>query len=731
MSEKQWKRRLWITLRFLRGSKRYFILSACCGMLASLLDLVSPRLVGFAIDILSGGEMAAGTGAERSAALLQRIEAYAGGNERASYSTLLLLAVLVVSVALGAALFRYLFRILNAVGAEQLVERMRNQLFAHIESVRYSWYTENPAGDIMQRCTSDVETVKAFLSEQLTSVIRIVVLMVLALGFMSTLHLWLTLIALLFVPLIVLYSFLFHRRIERAFLSADEEEGRLSTMVQENLSGVRVVRAFGREQYERERFEAQNHRYTATYMKFSVLISLFWSVGDFFANLQVMIIVVCGVMFAVRGQLSAGDYIAFIAYNTMLVWPVRSLGRVISDMSKAGVSLDRIRYIMEAETEPMEALPVWEPVRNAVETEPELTLSVQESVRNAVETEPEPALPVRKPMAALSAREEALRFPERWDIEFSHVSFSYPGQETPVLSDVSFYIPEGSTFGLLGETGSGKSTLLYLLLRLYELPEGCGVIRIGGRDIRTLPLAWLRRRIGMVLQEPYLFSRTLGENIQLASAAADMEVCSGMTSADAAADEAVSGSAPDAAAGAVADASSNIGLREAIRMAGLEETIEHFQAGLDTLVGERGVTLSGGQKQRVAIAQMLTCNTPVMVLDDALSAVDAETDAKIRASLRGLRTQRPTHSSAQSLTQSSAQRPKHSSAQRPKQSFAQSPTLLLVSHRVSTLMETEQILVLHRGRVAELGSHEELMRRNGLYRRIADIQNSGQEDIQA
>ncbi len=565
---------------FLKGSVRFFALSIGFAMLASFFDLLSPRVVGWAVD------------------------SFLAGDDRAVRS-----ALTVAAVAGAGAIFRYLYRLFNSMGAEKLVERMRNRLFEHIERLKFSWYSENQTGDIIQRCTSDVETVKSFLSDQLTSVFRIVIMILIAMGFMISINWKLAIVAAVFIPAIFLYSLFFHGRIGSTFQEADEEEGTLSTITQENLTGVRVVRAFGRERYERRRFEHQNDIYTAAYLKLSILISAFWSMGDFFAGAQVMAVVAVGAYLAVKGQITAGDYIAFISYNSMLSWPVRSLGRVISDMSKAGVSVDRIGYIMNSKEEE-------DPDR---------------AIRPAMDR----------------------------DIAFSHVSFRYGPDMPKILDDVSFTIPAGKTVGILGGTGSGKSTLMYLLDRLYDIGEGSGSITIGGVDIRDIPRDYLRDHIGMVLQEPFLFSRSLSENIGIA-----------------------------------ADDAGQPAIERAAGIASLSETVRHFRHGYDTMVGERGMTLSGGQKQRTAIAQMVIRDTPIMIFDDSLSAVDAETDARIRVELNRC---------------------------------MGNATIVLISHRITTLMAADEIVVLNHGRVTETGTHEELLKKQGLYARICGIQGIAAE----
>ncbi len=591
-------------LFFLKGSWGWFGLSIAAACLTSLLDLISPKIISYTVDSVIDQSPSKSSGA------LQGLFEKLGG---AGYlrERLWVIAGLVVMTALLANLLRYCNRLTNSIAAEKLVKRMRDQLFAHIEALPFSWYSQNHTGDIIQRCTSDVETIKNFVADQLTSLFRIVILMALALYSMARVHGGLTAVSAAFFPVIVGYSFFFHSRIGDAFRHADEEEGKLSSIAQENLTGVRVVRAFGRESYEKERFETQNKNYTAMWIRLMRLLSAFWSSSDLISGLQVMTVTAAGAVLCVRGQLSAGQYIAFIYYNSMLTWPVRSLGRVVADLSKAGISIDRIRYIMNAETE--------------------------------------------------TDSKSAAKPPMNRDIVFSHVTFRYGPDRRKVLDDVSFTVKAGSTVGILGGTGSGKSTLMYLLDRLYELSEEGGAITVGGTDVRDINRLWLRQHIGMVLQEPFLFSRTLEENIAIAKETEE-------------------------------ESGSHAHLEEvqkAARIASLDGAIRHFAKGYDTFVGERGVTLSGGQKQRTAIAQMLVREPDIMVFDDSLSAVDAKTDGQIR----------------QALQESSGD-----------------ATVLLIAHRITTLMHADQIIVLDRGKIAQMGTHEELLEQEGIYRRIYELQ---------
>ncbi|MBR0386213.1 MAG: ABC transporter ATP-binding protein, partial [Clostridia bacterium] len=504
---------------------------------------------------------------------------------------------------------QYGLRVYNAKGGETLVKTMRDTLYTHIERLPFQWHMQHHTGDIIQRCTSDIDTTRNFVSEQLTNLIRILILLVMSIIFMVGMNPLLTLIAMIPVPVIIAYSIRFHHQIWEGFQQCDENEGKLSAMVQENLTGVRVVRAFGRERYERDRFDQQNEFYTGLWVKMGRIMSRYWSTADILSGLQVMLIVVFGVIFCLRDRMTSGEYIAFLSYNGMLVWPIRMLGRMISEMSKAGVSMERVGQIMDAEEE---------------------------------RDDPEGAAP-----------------PLNRDICFDHVSFAYEGT-AEMLHDISLTIPAGSTLGILGGTGSGKSTLMYLLDRLYPLASENGKITIGGVDIQQMRLSHLRSGIGIVLQEPFLFSRTLKENLMITSP--------DLTEAD---------------------------LAEASRTACLEETIDGFSKGYETFVGERGVTLSGGQKQRAAIARMLTQKAPIMIFDDSLSAVDTETDAKIRAAL--------------------------------EKRFGQA-TIILISHRMTTLSKADQVLVLDHGKVAQLGTPEELRNQPGLFREIDQIQSMSREE---
>ena len=593
-----------LMMRFLKGSKGLFCVSMLCAALAALADMISPQIIRAAIDNALGGREP-----EFPAWVMRRVDALGGFAWLGAH--LWVMALAVVAVAAVKVTSQYIFRVSNTAASETLVKTMRDTAFSHIEHLPFSWHMKNRTGDIIQRCTSDIDTMKNFVSEQLTNVFRIIVMLILSLLFMFSMDVPLTLIAFIPMPVIIAYSLYFHTKFRKGFLDCDENEGKLSTMAQENLTGVRVVRAFGRERFERDKFETQNAYYTSLWEKLGTIMSLYWSSADVLSGAQILLVVVFGALFCIRGRMQAGEYVAFISYNAMLMWPIRMLGRMIAEMSKAGVSIERIKYIMDSEAE-------------------------------------------RDPPGAIC--------PEiRGDIAFEHVSFAYENCP-PMLRDVSFTMEAGTTLGILGGTGSGKSTMMYLLDKLYPLEEGKGRITVGGVDIREIRTDWLRKHIGIVLQEPFLFSRTISENIAISCDGTDLT-----------------------------------SIKAAAAAACLDETVESFAKGYDTFVGERGVTLSGGQKQRAAIARTLTGSTPIMIFDDSLSAVDTETDAQIRARL--------------------------------EERFG-TASIILISHRITTLSKADKILVLENGSIVEQGTHDELKCAGGIYQSIYEIQSGTAEEAQ-
>lgn len=586
---------------FLRGSVWLFAAALAFSMLNTVLNAVTPQIIRTTVDSVIGGA---------PFALPEWLVAALGLADADLIRGLLLAAAGILAAAALSGVCNFFARLDTGKCSERFVKELRDQLYAHIQRLPFSWHTAHQTGEIIQRCTSDVEVIRNFITNQFLEVFRTAFLVAFYLGVMFSMNVKISLVAAAFLPVILAYSGFFYAKIAKRFLAADEAEGELSTLVQENLTGVRVVRAFGREQFEIDRFNEKNNHFASLWIRLGKLMSAYWGFGDLITGLQILTVMLVGVGETVRGTVTPGAFIAFLSYNAAMVWPVRGLGRILSEMSKAGVSITRVKYILDAEEEDG------------------------------------PASPKEPPMDR--------------DIRFEHVSFGYEG-ESHVLRDVDFTIPAGSTFAILGGTGSGKSTLMHLLDRLYDLGPGQGRITVGGVDITDIPRPYLREHIGMVLQEPFLFSRTIEENIRATMPMASREE-----------------------------------VRHAAAVACVDEAMAELSLGYDTMVGERGVTLSGGQKQRVSIARMLMRKAPIMVFDDSLSAVDAETDAQIRAALR---------------------------------EHEQGATVILISHRVTSLMQADQILVLEDGRVAELGDHRSLLARDGIYKRIYDIQMNSEDRV--
>lgn len=587
-----------LVFRFVKDNLWLFGLGLLCSMLNTVFNSLTPQIIRVTVDSVIG-----------SAELPGWVTALGLGQLAKSQPAkmLILAAAAVLITAVLSGLFSFFARFQTAKASENSIKALRDELYGHIQKLPFSWHTAHQTGEIIQRCTSDVDVIRNFISAQMVEVFRISFLILMTVAIMFSMNVKISLVAVVFVPIIMFYSFYFSSKISKRFMDADVAEGVLSSVVQENLTGVRVVRAFGRENFEIDRFSEKNSAFSELWIRLGHMMTAFWSTGDLIMALQVLTVICVGTVSAVNGEITLGEFLAFVSYNATLSWPVRGLGKILAEMSKTGVSIDRVGYILQSEPE-------------------------QESP-------------------------EVLTPPMDKDIVFDHVTFGYDNQK-PVLDDVSFTIPAGSTFAVLGGTGSGKTTLMHLLNRLYDLEEGQGKITVGGVDINKISRSHLRKNIAIVLQEPFLFSRTIRENIGITFRGQDED-------------------------------SMMEYVRAAARSACVDEAIEGFTNGYETIVGERGVTLSGGQKQRVAIARMLTQNAPVMIFDDSLSAVDAETDAKIRQQLKE------------------------------KMGHA---TTILISHRITTLMQADRILVLDGGKVADIGTHEELISRDGIYREIYQIQ---------
>ncbi len=582
---------------YTKGLRGSFLLAAATVILSSLANYMTPQVIRVTVDSVINDEPFRLPGF-----LSGWLQAIGGRDFLREHIIICAGAALLFAVIAGVT--NYLSRTSLAKASESTIKRVRDTLFGHIQRLPYAWHNSHQTGDIIQRCTQDVELIRNFVNDQLMTVVRTVLAIAISLSLMFMMNVQLSLLVLAFIPIVMGFSMVFFILVGKKFERADETEGQLTALVQENLTGVRVVRAFGRERFEIERFGKKNQEFADLWSRLGQILGVNWGLGELFAGLQALAVIVAGVFFVERGAITQGEFLAFTAYNSMLAWPVAQLGRILSELSKTSISATRIFDILDTQEEQDCAAPTTPPLDG--------------------------------------------------DVVFDHVSFGY-SQGVDVVEDVSFTVKAGTTFGILGATGSGKSTLMYLLDRLYELPQGQGTISIGGVDIRQMKLEHLRRGVGMVLQEPFLFSKTFRESIADGAGRQDLDT-----------------------------------VRRYARMAVIDDAIENFAQGYETPIGERGVTISGGQKQRVAIARMLMQDTPIKVFDDSLSAVDMETDAKIRQSIqenvRG--------------------------------------TTILIAHRITTLMNADQILVLDKGRVAQLGTHQELIAQDGIYKKIYEMQKS-------
>ena len=499
-----------------------------------------------------------------------------------------------------------------AFTAENVARRLRNFLFDHVERLEFAYHAKTPTGELIERVTSDVDALRRFYSEEAIGVGRILLLFSINFVALLTLNWQLALLSIVVVPIVVLTSVVFFRRVNVAYEAYQAQEAILSTTLQENLSGVRVVKAFARQAFEREKFERVNWEKYLRGRRLLFLHAAFWPLSDILCGAQLLCGFLVGATMAINGQISVGTYLAYAGLVIWLIWPMRMLGRLIVQTSTGLVSFERVMTLIRETREPLDEA-------------------------NFV------------PVAEL-----------RGDLVFEHVGFAYDAT-TPVLKDISFHCRPGQVVALLGATGSGKTSLVNLLPRFYDYTEGR--VALDGRELREYSRRYLRQHIGIVEQEPFLFSRSIRENIAY-GAGHPVEQ-------------------PEIEAAAIA--------------AAIHDTILAFPDGYNTVVGEKGVTLSGGQKQRVAIARTLLKNPRILIMDDSTSAVDTETEAEIRAALASLMRQR---------------------------------TTVIIAHRIQSVVNADLILVLDHGHIVQQGTHAELVRAVGIYRRIYDIQTRIEAELE-
>lgn len=525
---------------------------------------------------------------------------------------LALLALAYVGLALFRGVFAFASGALAGEVSEGIALRLKDYLFDHIQHLAFRYHDKMPTGELIQRVTSDIDAVRRFFAEQAIGLGRILLLFVINFTALILLEWKLALLSVLVVPVIGVMSVFFFKRVEKAYDDYQNQDGVLSAALQENLSGVRVVKAFARQDHETVRFEKENYKKFGLGAKFMMLHAVYWPVTDVMTGLQMAFGFTAGAIFVINRDISLGTFITYMAMLGWIINPMRELGRLIVQISTGLVSFDRIAGILREDWEVLGKNDV-APVDNI-----------------------------------------------HGHVSFKDVNFTYEAGK-PVLNDISFDVKAGTTVALLGSTGSGKTSLMALLTRFYDITEGS--ITLDGVELTEYPRYFLRANIGVVQQEPFLFSRSIRENITYGvhRDVTDEEVYA------------------------------------AARAAAVHDVIMEFPEAYGTVVGERGVTLSGGQKQRVALARTLLKNPRILILDDAMSSVDTQTESDIRDALETMMEQR---------------------------------TTFIIAHRIQSVMIADLILVMDKGRIVQRGTHEQLMREDGIYRKTYEMQARIETDLE-
>ena len=511
-------------------------------------------------------------------------------------------AVILMVLQIVRFFFRYIELYIRGFVQNQMGQNLRVKMYRHIQGLPYTFHNNSDSGDLIQRSTSDIETSVRFVSGTFMEFIFLFSTLIFGAYQIYAINALMVFILLGIMPFVAISSIWYFKKNDKMYQEVEEAESSMMTVIQENLSSARIVRAFGNEAYEIKKMREKNDTHREKRLKTGKIVSRYWGIMDFIAIIQYVFVTVLGIFFLERNVLDPAQITAVLGLVGMLIWPIRGLGHMINDYAKALASSKRIFEILD---KPLE-----------FETDGKLKPEIKGS------------------------------------ITFDHVSFKFDDTESHVLKDISFDIKAGETVAFIGRTGSGKSTIMNLLMRMYDYDKG--EIRIDGVVLKDIDKKHMRSHLGVVLQEPFLFSKTVFENITIANRKATKER-----------------------------------VFYAAQTASLERDIKTFKKGYETIVGEKGTTLSGGQKQRVAIARILVSEKPILIFDDALSAVDSQTDLLIREALKN---------------------------QTNKQ------TTLIITHRMATAREASKIIVLDKGLIEAIGTHDELILKSGLYQDLWNIQ---------
>lgn len=592
--------------KLLKDERGRYSLATLSLLVATLFEFFVPLVGSATIDYVLDPNY------EQSNPLLERLMRLLGGTgDVAANLWIPALAMFLFAVCSG--VFNHLQKRFAARASDGICKRAKDRLYDHIQKLPNRYLDGAQTGDLVQRCTSDIETMRLFLAAHVVEIGRSIILIAAVIPIMLALNPFLTLVSTFLIPFIILFGYFYFKKVKSIFKEVDEAEGRLTSVVQENITGIRVVRAFGRHDFEIEKFAKPNREYRDKSIRLTALMSRFWAPSDMLNLTQIGLALVVGSYMAAIGTTTIGTLFAFLALLNIVLWPVRMIGRILTDLGKTVVAIGRIEEIL---SEPIET------------SEDEIRIRPAKSVLG--------------------------------QIEFQNVSFRH-SSESQTIDQVNVSISPGETLAILGPSGSGKSTLLHLLLRFYDCDEGS--ILLDGMDVRDLDREYLRQQFGVVLQEPFLYSRSIEENIRFGGDSSEMN-------------EVIS----------------------AAKLASIHETIVGFADGYKTEIGERGITLSGGQRQRVALSRALLADPPILLLDDALSAVDNDTEKAVIEALESRRKNR---------------------------------TTIIIAHRLSTLAHADRVIVMEKGRITQTGTHDTLIDQPGLYQRLWNIQTEMQSALES